>query len=77
MKKKITNEEIGQIIGKLADKIRKEMNEDLITATNEMQFAEMDLVETLTNEQKVLYDKFIEKREKYYSIASCMYEKKY
>ena len=77
MRKKVTNDDVAMVIGAMADKIRKEMNEELIIAKNEMMFAEMDLVETLTEEQRVLYNEFVNKRQVYYSYASEMYEKKY
>ena len=34
MKKKFTNEEIGQIMGKIADKVRRDMDYDFRVAQN-------------------------------------------
>ncbi|MBE5756964.1 MAG: hypothetical protein E7342_04095 [Clostridiales bacterium] len=75
--KKITNEEIGEIIGKMAQEVRSKMNYEFNVARSQMWIVENDLVKTFSAEQKKLYDDFVEKRNDFYSIASEIYEKKY
>lgn len=77
MKKKITNEEIGNAIGKMAEKIRDEMDYDFRVAQSQMWIAENDLVESLDEKQRKLYDDFYKKREKFYYIASELYKRKF
>lgn len=77
MKKKVTNEEIGEIIGKIADNLRNEMDYDFRVAKSQMQIAENDLVATLNEEQLVLYNDYRKKRDEFYAVASEMYQKKY
>ena len=76
MKKKITNEEVGKVIGELADKIRSEMDFDFRVAYGQMGIAENDLVDTFDEKQKKLYKDFCEKRETFYNLAKEMYERK-
>ena len=77
MKKKITNKEVGQIIGKLAEKIRNEINEDFRVAYSQMGIAEQNLVETFDEKQMALYKDFCEKREDFYLIAQDVYKRKF
>ena len=77
MKKRITDEEVGEALGKMADKIRSDMNYELRVARSQMWIAENDLVDTLDEKQKALYEDFCKKREVYYGIAEEMYQKKY
>ena len=77
MKKKFTDEEIGEIIGKMADKIRSEMDYDFRVAQSQTWIAENDLVATFNEEQKRLYKDFCEKREVFYSIAKELYRRVY
>ena len=76
MKKKITNEEVGKVLGELADKIRSEMDFDFRVAYGQMGIAENDLVDTFDENQKKLYKDFCEKRETFYNLAKEMYERK-
>lgn len=77
MKKKVTNEEIGQVIGKLAEHIRHEMDYEFRVAESQMWIAENDLVDTLNEQQKVLYQDFAEKRNTFYKIANDIYQRKF
>ena len=52
MKKKFTNEEIGQAIGKIAEKIRDDMDYDFRVAQSQMWIAENDLADSLDEKQK-------------------------
>ena len=77
MKNKITNEQIGQFIGDLAQQIRDELDYDLRVAKGQMSLAENDLVDTLTPAQKQLYDTFCQKRNAFYKIANDLYKRVY
>ncbi len=61
MKKKFTNEEIGQLIGKMAEKLRDEMDYEFRVAQSQMWIAEKDLVDSLTEEQYELYRDYSER----------------
>ena len=77
MKKKITNEEIGQYLGKLAEQIRDEMDLDLRIAYGQMMLAENDLASTFNDEQRSLYADLCQKRDAFYKIAGELYQRKY
>ena len=76
MKKKITDEDVGFFLGKVAEKIRSDMDLEFRLARSRMGIAENDLINSLNEEQKKLYDEFREKREEYYALASELYERK-
>ncbi len=77
MKKKFTNDEIGQVIGRIADKIRSDMDYKYRIAESQMLLAENDLIDSLKGEQIELYSDFAQKREDFYCIAKELYEKKF
>ncbi|MBQ8229851.1 MAG: hypothetical protein IJZ32_04065 [Clostridia bacterium] len=77
MKKKCTNEEIGEVIGKIADKIRSDMDYEFRVAQSQMWIAENDLVDSLKGEQQELYRDFAEKREAFFAIAKELYQRKF
>ena len=77
MRKKVTNEEVSKVIGEMAEKIRSEMDYDFRVAYGQMGIAENDLVASLNEEQRVLYDDFCQKREAFYNIASEIYKRKF
>ena len=77
MKKKVTNDEVAKAIGKLAEEIRSEMDYDFRVAQSQMWLAENDLVDTLDEKQKVLYNDFCEKRNRFYAIAEELYKRKF
>ena len=77
MKKKFTNEEVGQVIGKMAEKIRDEMDYEFRVAQSQMWIAENDLVNALTEEQYKLYKDYSEKRNNFYKIAKELYTRKF
>ena len=58
MKNKITNDQVEEIIGKMAEEIRSDMDYDFRVAQSQMWIAENDLVESLDINQKKLYDEF-------------------
>ncbi|MBO5240007.1 MAG: hypothetical protein J6B56_01115 [Clostridia bacterium] len=77
MKKKFTNEEVGEAIGKIAEKVRDDMDYAFRVAQSQMWIAENDLVDALTEDQHELYRVFNEKREDFYKIAKELYQRKF
>ncbi|MBQ4268726.1 MAG: hypothetical protein IJB97_03635 [Clostridia bacterium] len=75
MKKKITNEEVGQAFGMIAEKIRSDMDFEFRVAESQMWMAENDLVDSLNESQYALYHDFAEKRNAFYKIAAEVYKK--
>ena len=77
MRKKVTNEEVGQIISELAEQVRDKMDYEFRVAQSQMWIAENDLVDCLDEKQMALYNDYREKREAFFSIASEMYQRKF
>lgn len=77
MKKKVTNENVAEVIGKIADKIRSDMDYDYRVARSQMYVAENDLVNSLDKNQLELYNDFKKKREEFYQIASEIYTREF
>jgi hypothetical protein len=77
MKKKITNEEVGQVIGEMAEKIRSDMDYEFRVAESQMWIAENDLVDALNETQHELYRDYCEKRNTFFRIAKELYAKKF
>ena len=77
MKKKFTNEEVGEAIGKMAEKIRDDMDYEFRVAQSQMWIAENDLVDALTEDQHELSRDYNEKREYFYKIAQELYQRKF
>lgn len=77
MKRKLTDEEIGQTIGALANELRRQLKYDFDVAYKDMCFAENVLANSLDENQRELYKDFYEKKEAFYRIASEIYQKKY
>ncbi len=77
MKKKLTDEEIGKAIGKLAEEVRRELDYDFRVAQSQMWLAEDDLVKTLNEKQLSLYKNFCEKRKVFFEISSEIYQKNF
>ena len=77
MKKKVTKEEVEQIIFRIAEKVRSEMSYELKLARGQMQLAENDLVAALDEKQRELYEDYRKKKETFFEIAEEMYERKF
>lgn len=77
MKKKVTNEEVGEIIGKIAEKIRSDLDYEFRVAQSQMCIAENDLIDSLDDKQKELYDDYRKKRDVVYQMAGELYERKF
>ena len=76
MKKKITNEEVGQVMGAIAEKVRDDLDYEFRVAQSQMWIAENDLVDALNEKQQPLYQDYAEKREYFYKIAKEIYQRK-
>ena len=77
MKKKIAKEEVGKIMGEIADKIRRDMDYEFRVAQSQMCMAENDLVDALHENQYDLYRDYAEKRNAFFRIAEELYERKF
>lgn len=77
MKKKVTNEEIKDVLNSVSAEIKRELDYDFRVAQSQMWIAENDLINSLNEEQKQLYDAFNQKRKAFYNIASELFERKY
>ena len=77
MKKKVTNDEVGEIIGKIAEKVRDDMDYEFRVAQSQMWIAENDLVDSLQESQYDLYRDYCEKRNHFFKIAQELYERKF
>ena len=77
MKKKITNDEVGQVMNAIAGKIRDDLDYEFRVAQSQMWIAENDLVDSLTEKQHPLYKDYAEKREHFYRIAKEIYQRKF
>ena len=76
-KKKLTEEQIGEVIGKLADEVRSQIDFDFRVKRGHMHLAENDLVNTFTPEQMALYKEYCEKREEFYAVANELYVRRF
>ena len=77
MRKKVTNEEVGQMIGKIAENIRDDLDYEFRVAQSQMWMAENDLVDALEEKQYELYREYSEKRNAFFKIAEQLYERKF
>ncbi|MBQ7769998.1 MAG: hypothetical protein IJ373_02300 [Clostridia bacterium] len=77
MKKKVTNEEVGELIGKIAEDIRDKMDYEFRVAKSQMWIAENDLVDSLNESQYDLYRDYSEKRNTFFKIAEELYQRKF
>ncbi len=77
MKKKITNEEVGQVIGEIAKQIRDKLDYEYRVAESQMWIAENDLVDSLKESQHDLYRAYCEKRNAFFKIAKEVYQRKF
>lgn len=77
MKKKVTNEQVEQAIGKMAENIREGLDYDFRVAQSQMWIAENDLVDALDEKQHELYKEYSEKRNTFFKIAKELYARKF
>ncbi len=77
MRKKVTNDEVGKVIGQTAEKIREEMDYEFRVAQSQMWIAEKDFIDCLNDKQKEQYQEYCKKRNKFFAIASEIYQRKY
>ena len=76
MKKKITNDDVGEIMGAIAENIRDDLDYQFRVAQSQMWIAENDLVDALNEKQQALYKDYADKREEFFRIAKEMYQRK-
>ena len=76
MKNKVTNEEVGQAIGEMAEKIRSDMDYEFRVAESQMWIAENDLVDSLNETQHELYKDYSEKRNAFFQARKRAVRKK-
>ena len=77
MKKKITDDDVGEIMGAIAEKLRNDMDYEFRVAQSQMWIAENDLVDSLDKKQQALYNDYAEKREYFYRVAKEIYQRKF
>ncbi len=77
MKRKVTNEEVGQVLDKVAESIRTDLDYEFRVAESQMWIAENDLVDSLNESQHELYKDYSEKRNAFFKIASELYKRKF
>ena len=77
MKKKVTNDDVGQILGEIAEKIRNDMDYEFRVAESQMWMAENDLVDALQESQYDVYRAYCEKRNAFFKIAGELYKRKF
>lgn len=77
MKKKITNEEVGEMFAKMAQDVRDYMDYELRVAESQMWIAENDLVDALQESQHQLYRDYAEKRNHFFKLAKEIYVRKF
>ena len=77
-KKKVNNEDVGVFLGKIAEKIRSDMDYEFRVAQSQMWLAENDLVDSIKGEEQIeLYRIYCEKRNEFFRIAEELYERKF
>ncbi|MBE5745283.1 MAG: hypothetical protein E7355_04000 [Clostridiales bacterium] len=77
MKKKITNDDVVEMMGVVAEKIRDDMDYEFRVAQSQMCIAENDLIDALDEKQQALYKDYRDKREQFYKIAKELYQRKF
>ena len=77
MKKKVTNEEVGKVIEKIAEKVRSDMDYEFRVAQSQMWIAENELMDALEESQYDVFKNYAEKRDAFFKIAKELYERKF
>lgn len=77
MKKKVTNEEVGQAIETMAENIREGLDYDFRVAQSQMWIAENNLVDALDEKQHELYKEYSQARNTFFKIAKELYQRKF
>ena len=77
MKKRVTKLDVQTILAGVSAQVQEEMNSDLKLLLVKMDMAENELVQSLDEKQRILYDKFFEKRKEFNSLAKEIYKKKF
>ena len=69
MKRKVTNEDVAQVIDKCAKEISDEIERQTIIAESSMLRAERELIGSFNKEQLALYQQYLEERQRYYEVV--------
>lgn len=77
MKKRVTKEDVQTILAGVSAQVKEEMNKDLKLLLSQMDMAENELYQSLDEKQRILYDKFFEKRKEFNNLAKEFYHKKF
>ena len=75
MRRKIANEEVKKILKNAVEEIHRELDAELKIAQAHMCVAEDELVKSLDENQRALYNEFYKKREIFYLKASELYKR--
>ena len=75
MRRKIANEEVKKILKNAVEEIHRELDAELKIAQAHMCVAEEELVKSLDENQRALYNEFYKKREIFYLKASEPYKR--
>ena len=74
MRKKVTNDDVEQVIRRMANEIRNDIYCEINDAEFEMTEVEKKLVKTFNEEQLKLYREFCQKRKEFYDVAQRYYK---
>ena len=77
MKRRVTKLDVQTILAGVSAQVQEEMNKDLTLLLVQMDMAENELYQSLNDEQRLLYDKFFEKRKEFNNLAKEIYKKKF
>ena len=77
MKREIYNGKPDEFVEKVVKQVQREMEENFNIAFTQMDMAEKELVGTLTEKQKELYQNFLNARENFYKKAKTIYKKRF
>lgn len=77
MKREINNGKSDEFVEKVVKQVQDEMEENFNIAFTQMNILEKELADTLTEEQKELYQNFLRARENFYKKAKTIYKKRF
>ena len=75
MKKRVTNEQVAQFIVQCATDVEFECLFEISSAQSAMVRAENRFIESLTHEQKELYEKYLQEKQDYIDVVAQRYKK--
>jgi translation elongation factor EF-G len=75
MKKRVSNEQVAQFIAQCATDVEFEWLFEFGSAQSAMVRAENRFIESLTHEQKELYEKYLQEKQNYIDVVAQRYQK--